>query len=253
MKCPGQDSRYWKPGAIFEASCPKCGKPVEFFKDDPTRRCGSCGNKFVNPNMDFGCAAYCRFAEQCIGDLPPELIAERQELMKDRIAVEMKKHYRSDFKKIGHATRVARHAEKIAAEIGGDLPIILGAAYLHGTITGGENDAAEARNIMEKAGASEKMTDEVTAIISRLGSASSGISDDHAADDTADTPEDRNYQIVHDGKLIAEIEASMTGKSETGGLGPERIQDMIRNRLYTDTAKQRAKNILNERHKEVEK
>lgn len=33
MKCPGQDSRYWKEGAIFEVDCPKCGKPVEFFKD----------------------------------------------------------------------------------------------------------------------------------------------------------------------------------------------------------------------------
>ena len=25
MKCPGQDSRYWKPGAIFEEKCPECG------------------------------------------------------------------------------------------------------------------------------------------------------------------------------------------------------------------------------------
>ena len=36
MKCPGQDTLYWKPGAIFEAKCPKCGKEVEFFKDDKT-------------------------------------------------------------------------------------------------------------------------------------------------------------------------------------------------------------------------
>lgn len=34
MKCPGQDSRYWRPGAIFEAECPECGHIVEFFKDD---------------------------------------------------------------------------------------------------------------------------------------------------------------------------------------------------------------------------
>jgi hypothetical protein len=31
MKCPGQDSQYWKPGAIFETKCPKCGAEVEFF------------------------------------------------------------------------------------------------------------------------------------------------------------------------------------------------------------------------------
>ena len=245
MKCPGQDSRYWKPGAIFEASCPKCGKPVEFFKDDPTRRCGSCSHKFVNPNMDFGCAAYCRFAEQCIGELPPELLAERQELMKDRIAVEMKKHYKSDFKKIGHATRVARHAEKIAAEAGGDLPIILGAAYLHQTMTNGADDDADARNIMEKAGANDKMTDEVVAIISRLREDSS----DGPADARPDIRKDRNYQIVHDGKRLAEIEESISGKSETGKIGPDRIQDMIRNLLITDAAKQRAHQILTEEKK----
>jgi len=37
MKCPRQDSRYWKPGAIFEARCPECGNDVEFFKGDTTR------------------------------------------------------------------------------------------------------------------------------------------------------------------------------------------------------------------------
>ena len=31
MKCPGQDIRYWKPGAIFEVKCPKCG----LAKDSP--------------------------------------------------------------------------------------------------------------------------------------------------------------------------------------------------------------------------
>ncbi len=242
MKCPGQDSRYWKPGAIFEARCPKCGKPVEFFKDDPTRRCSSCGHKFVNPNMDFGCAAYCRFAEQCIGELPPELLAERQELMKDRIAVEMKKHYQSDFKTIGHAARVARHAEKIAAEAGGDLPIILGAAYLHQTITNGACDAPDARNIMEKAGANEKMADEVVEIISRLRE----VSPDVPADAGDDIREDRNYRIVHDGKRIAEIEESVSGKFEAGKIEPERIHDMIENRIFTDIAKQRARQILTE-------
>ena len=44
MKCPGQDSRYWKPGAIFEAKCPKCGKENEIFSDefDRERKCSGC-------------------------------------------------------------------------------------------------------------------------------------------------------------------------------------------------------------------
>ena len=50
--------------------CPECGHPMEFFKDDATRRCGNCKKKIVNPKMDFGCDAYCQYAEQCIGTDP---------------------------------------------------------------------------------------------------------------------------------------------------------------------------------------
>ena len=113
MKCPGQDTQYWKPGAIFEVKCPECGHVVEFFKDDTNRRCIKCGHRFVNPEMDFGCASYCQYAEQCLGTLPPELLAQKEDLLKDRVAIEMKRYFKNDFKRIGHATRVARYAEKI--------------------------------------------------------------------------------------------------------------------------------------------
>ena len=131
MKCPGQDSRYWKPGAIFEAECPECGNTLEFFKDETARKCKKCGHRLVNPKMDFGCAAYCKFAEQCLGELPPELVAERSDLLKDRVAIEMKRYLKTDFKRIGRASKVARHAEKIAKEEGGDVAVVVIAALLH--------------------------------------------------------------------------------------------------------------------------
>jgi ribosomal protein S27E len=84
MRCPGQDTRNWKRGDVYDVSCPECGTPVEFFKDDPTRRCKTCGHKIINPKIDFGCAAYCQGAEGCLGDLPPELISLREEFLKDR-------------------------------------------------------------------------------------------------------------------------------------------------------------------------
>lgn len=65
MKCPGQDSRYWKPDAVFEEICSGCGAVLEFFKDDTSRLCRKCGSRMVNPRMDFGCSAYCRHAERC--------------------------------------------------------------------------------------------------------------------------------------------------------------------------------------------
>ena len=67
---------------------------VEFFKDDTTRKCGKCGHRFANPEMDFGCASYCQYAEQCIGDLPPELLAQKEDLLKDRVAMEMKRYFK---------------------------------------------------------------------------------------------------------------------------------------------------------------
>ncbi len=70
MKCPGQDSRYWKGDAIFEAACPYCKAAIEFFKDDTSRKCPNCGRRVPNPEMDFGCAEYCPYAKQCLGGLP---------------------------------------------------------------------------------------------------------------------------------------------------------------------------------------
>lgn len=156
MKCPGQDTQYWKPGAIFEVSCPECDGTVEFFKDDTSRKCPSCGHRFVNPKMDFGCAAYCQYAEQCLGDLPPELIAQKEDFLKDRVAIEMKRYFRTDFKQISHATRVARYAERIGKEERGNLAVILSSAYLHdigwsrrsGSMAVGMQDSRSKRDLL---------------------------------------------------------------------------------------------------------
>ncbi len=73
-KCPGQDTRYWKPGDIFTAECPKCGAEIEFFKDDTRRRCAWCGHLFYNPKIELGCAEWCQYAEKCV----PELVQEKK-------------------------------------------------------------------------------------------------------------------------------------------------------------------------------
>lgn len=240
MKCPGQDSRFWKPESIFETECPNCGNSVEFFKDDPTRKCGHCGHKFANPKMDFGCAAYCKFADQCIGELPPELLAQRDELLKDRIAVEMKKYFKSDFKRIGHATRVARHAEAIAGSAGGDMAVVLAAAYLHDIgiheaekkhgSTAGKYQEIEgppiARNLMSKLGASDALIDEVCNIIGH-----------HHHPGDAET---LNFQVLYDADLIANIEDRQKEKA----IDPQEIQRIIETRFLTDAGRQRAGNLF---------
>ena len=240
MKCPGQDTQYWKPGAIFEVGCPECGAMVEFFKDDTTRKCPACGHRFINPEMDFGCASYCQYAEQCLGDLPPELIAQKEDLLKDRVAVEMKRYFKTDFKRIGHATRVARYAERIGKFESGNLAVILPAAYLHdiGIVeaerrhgsTAPEYQEKEgpavARSILEKLGARPEMIDEVCDIVGRH----------HHPGKT----ESVNFKAVYDADCIVNLEEAQKNEPRNH----EQIERIIEERLLTPSGKDEARSVL---------
>lgn len=242
MKCPGQDSRYWKPGSIFEAKCPECGNIVEFFKDDTTRKCGHCGHRFANPKLDFGCAAYCKFADQCLGTLPADMLAKRDDLLKDRIAIAMKKYFNKDFKRIGHASRVARYAEKIGMAEGGNMAVILAAAYLHDI---GIHEAerkhqstaaryqeqegpAIARAIMEDLGASAPLIDEVCDIIGHHH---------HPREE-----ETLNFKVLYDADLITNLEEN---QKEAPG-SREHLERIVGTGFFTENGRElAAKTLLN--------
>ena len=113
MRCPGQDTRYWKEDAIFEAPCPFCGTEIEFFKDDTSRKCPSCGRAVPNPRMDFSCAAYCKYAEQCLGSLPPELLAQRGELLKERVGLALKGVLKDDFARLEKILKLVQQVEAL--------------------------------------------------------------------------------------------------------------------------------------------
>ncbi len=240
MKCPGQDSRYWKPGAIFETRCPKCGNEVEFFKDDTTRLCKACGHRFLNPAMDFGCASYCQYADQCIGNLPPELIAQKEDLLKDRVAIEMKRYFKSDFKRIGHASRVARHADRIGREERGNLAVILTAAYLHdigikeserkyqsaAAKYQEEEGPPVAREILEKLGAKHELVHEACDII--------GHHHHPRSEETV------NFKCLYDADLIANLEES----HKEGPMESDRIVRIIEKSFLTESGKKLAEEVL---------
>ncbi len=240
MKCPGQDSRYWKPEAIFEEKCPECGHKVEFFKDDTARKCGECGHRFANPKMDFGCASYCQYAEECIGDLPPEALAMRDDLLKDRIAVEMKRYFRTDFKRIGHATRVARYAEQIGKNEKGNMAVILASAYLHDIgiheaerkygSTSAKYQEKEgpdiAKSIMIKLGTKEEMIEEVCDII--------GHHHHPRSDETL------NFKVLYDSDLIVNLEE----KQKENPMDTDRLAQIIDKSFLTDSGRQTASEVL---------
>ncbi len=66
-RCPGQDSRYWTPKDLFDVPCTGCGQAIEFWKDEPSRICPACGREVRNPRIDPGCAEWCRYAPECLG------------------------------------------------------------------------------------------------------------------------------------------------------------------------------------------
>jgi hypothetical protein len=240
MKCPGQDSRYWQAGAIFETNCPQCGQGVEFFKDESTRKCKKCGHKFVNPKMDFGCASYCKYAEQCLGELTPELLAKREDLLKDRVAIEMKKYFQRDFKRIAHASKVARYAEEIVKAERGDPAVVLSAAYLHDI---GINEAERkhqstashlqelegpgvARAILARLGAREELINEVCDIIA------------HHHHPRAE--ETINFKAVYDADTVANLEERPQHLPTEGS----EWSAFLERSLLTEAGRELAKNIL---------
>ena len=245
MQCPGQDSRFWGSDAIFDVKCPQCGKDLEFFKDEPTRTCKECGHKIVNPKMDFGCASYCQFAEQCVGDLPPEVLIQRKDLFKDRVAIEMKRYFQYDFKRIGHATKVARYAERIVKREGGDPAVVLSAAYLHdiGIVeaerTHGsvamhahheEKGPPIARKILGRLKAPEELIDEVCAIIGH-----------HHHPRQQETV---NFKMVYDADLIVNLEEQQKEAPVERG----DVVSCIDRDFLTEGGRELARNVLLKEH-----
>ena len=155
--------------------------------------------------MDFGCASYCKFAEQCLGTLPEEFVAKRDDLLKDRVAVAMKRYFGTDFKRIGHAGKVARFAEKIGKQEKANLAVVLCAAYLHDIgIKNAEekyNSSAAryqeqegppvARELMDDLGAKKELVDEVCDIIGHHH---------HPGED-----ESLNFKVLYDADMLTNM------------------------------------------------
>ena len=240
MKCPGQDSQYWKPGAIFNVKCPECGTEVEFFKDDTTRKCSKCGHRFLNPRLDFGCASYCQYAEQCIGNLPPELLAQKEDLLKNRVAIEVKRYLKQDFKRVGHAIRVARYAEQIGREEGGNLAVILCTAYLHDI---GIKEAERKHNSTDAKYQEEEGPPIAREILTRLG-AKQGLIDEvcdiiahhhHPKED-----ETVNFKSLYDADLITNLEE----KQKENPIEPEKLAGIVEKSFLTGSGANLARKVL---------
>lgn len=221
MQCPGQDSRYWDNEAIFEANCSKCGNIVEFFKDDNKRKCKQCGNEMLNPKIDFGCASYCPYAEQCLGSLPPEMINQKQELLIDRVAIESKKMLAQDFTKIALMTKAARFASTIIkSEEDANKAVVMIATYFLPLVTElsdgniKENALEQISSRLASLGANPGITEEVCSILSDPLTTANASS--------------INHSIVHDSFILSQIASKIVAISTMPELLTESGQEQAK-------------------------
>lgn len=240
MQCPGQDSRYWSGEEVFETTCSTCGASVEFFKDDSQQKCKKCGHRILNPKIDFGCASYCPYADQCLGSLPPELMAKRDDLFKDKVAVEMRRYFDHDSRRIRHAEDVAAYAEEIGKKENGNMAVIMAAAFLHDIgIKEAErkfqSSAARyqhsegppvAREILETLKAERKLVDEVCDIISH-----------HHSPGEEETI---NFKVLYDSDLIVNLDEQYQEKKTT----KERLEKIVQGSFLTESGRKTAKRAL---------
>ncbi len=162
MKCPGQDSRFWKLDAIFDVKCPQCGHLIEFFKDDTKRKCPNCQKEVPNPQMDFGCAAYCPYAEHCLGSLPSDKVADgKLKALKAKMLRKIKDEINSDSKKMAFATRFLELCEELGKKEGVSLGPLLMASFLACLKTTSEKKFDPLTNLSELDAEEEAINDAI--------------------------------------------------------------------------------------------
>jgi hypothetical protein len=187
--------------------------------------------------MDFGCATYCKYAAQCLGDLPPELLAQKEDLFKDRVALEAKRLLKKDFKQIARTLKVARFAEELVKVERGNPAVVLSAAYLHAIVdkagcqqlsptssTEAMNANDAAIDILKQLGAREELIEEVSNLIGP-----------HSPD-TANI----NFKVLHDARMLADLE----DRQKESSVGCDELAASTEGGFLTESGRKLAESVL---------
>lgn len=164
LRCPGQNTMFWKPDDIYDVKCPNCGKAVEFWKDDSKRSC-RCGHRFLNPKRNLGCLEYCKYAESCM----PEMFEGENlsALYRDRLLAAMRKALKPGDEKLEQCREISELVEEINEAEGGTPKVVIAAAMLANLADSGSED--EARAMLRDLGTEGEVIDQVCRIISGGG------------------------------------------------------------------------------------
>jgi len=230
--------RYWKPEDIFALACPTCGEEVEFWKDEPVRICSGCQTELRNPRIDLGCAKWCQFAAECLGEGPAVAA-----ILCDRLLAEMRRVFDGHEEMVEHTLQVLRHADEIRTAEGGDPLVAQAAAILHdigipeairkhGSAAGPfqeQEGPPIARGILERLGVEAGAIDHICRIVGA-----------HHTGRDIDTPE---FRIVWDADWLVNF------PSAYGRLDRDAAEGVIEATFRTPTGRRMARRMhLGERH-----
>jgi len=230
IRCPGQNTMFWKPDDIYDVRCPNCDRPVEFWKDDSKRTC-ECGHRFLNPKRDLGCLEYCKYAEQCM----PEMFEGEnlKALYRDRLLVVAKIALKPEDARLQRSQEIAELAEEILDGESGQPKVVFAATILGdlalnpqshggqaGSATRGDSPSAIVRMVLADLRTEKEVIDQVCQIIEdRINGTSS---------------EDVNHKIVSDALVIADL----LGKKAL--LEKAAIERLVESKVQTKTGKRLA-------------
>jgi hypothetical protein len=124
---------------------------VEFFRDEVAARCPSCGHRFFNPGANFGCAAWCALAKECLG-FTPQRPKEQQATSGGRVGAlaarliqAIKALPPQSPARLARALAIHQRAKELLASEGGEPWVVLAAALLWETAA---ESGAEVRHIL---------------------------------------------------------------------------------------------------------
>jgi len=242
--CPGQDTRFWRPGDIYDVTCGKCGRSVEFFKDEASRRCPQCGTRLQNPKLALGCAQWCEHAKECLGFDPRQMKedeAEPEAALVDKLIAAMRGVFRNDQKRIEHALKVLEYAKELLRSAEGNPRVVMTAAVLHdiGIIAAEQKRGSSAGVYQEMEGPpiAEKIMKELSLDQDTIDHVKKIIANHHSARDI-DTPE---FRVIWDADWLVNL------PEEHPDLTGEALNNKIEKIFRTAAGKQKARAIFIDR------
>ncbi|MCG6917723.1 MAG: hypothetical protein LJE89_09255 [Deltaproteobacteria bacterium] len=234
IRCPGQNTMFWKPDDIYDVKCPNCGAPVEFWKDDSKRSC-KCGHRFLNPKRDLGCLEYCKYAEQCMPDMFQG--ESLKAIYRDRLLVAARIALKPEDSRLKRTQEIAEVAEEILDEEGGQPKVVFAATILGDLVLNshyqgrqeasssqGENPIAMVTKVLAELGTEKEVINQVCQIIEdRINGTGS---------------EEVNHKIVSDALMVGNLSEKKTL------LENKAIEGLIESKVQTETGKRVARERL---------